>query len=388
MRILYVTTVSDTLNAFLIPHIQLLREMGHTVDVACNIVQPLKPELLEAVGSVERVDFQRSVVNKKNVRAYKTIRQIMIEGQYDVVHTHTPIASACVRLAARSVPGTKIYYTAHGFHFYKRAHLKNWLVYFPVEYMLSILTDTLITINQEDYHMATRLLKADRTRYIPGVGIDVDRFSKARASRLEKRQELGLSEQSFVLLSIGELNENKNHEIIIRALRDLNQPDFRYVICGTGPLEEELRQKVEDWGLQRQVRLLGYRTDIDEICQMADVFVFPSYREGLPVSVMEAMAAGLPIVASNIRGNTDLVTDGYNGYLHHPDDLAGFVRSIQHIHEDQEKIARLGQCSRERLKVFSRQNVLRELRQLYELTHSRQGKPAGHTEGRERELSS
>lgn len=365
MKVLYVTTVSDTLNAFLIPHIRMLKHMGHTVDIACRIVQPLKSELFEISEVIYQIDFQRSIVSKKNLKAYQDIRQILKKRQYDIVHTHTPVASACVRLASRDIVDTHVYYTAHGFHFYEGAPIKNWLIYFPIEYGLSFWTDRLITINQEDYYRANRLLNAAHTYYLPGVGIDVNRFSGAQVDRNNKRQELNLSADAFVLLSIGELNANKNHELILRALKILDNPDIQYVICGIGSLQEKLAEKIDLLGLEHQVQLLGYRTDIHEICQVADVFVFPSYREGLPVSVMEAMATGLPIICSRIRGNMDLVTDGYNGYLHAPIDAEGFARSVQHLFENREEVEQLGKHSSERLKIFSTEHILRELRQIY-----------------------
>ncbi|WP_058764485.1 glycosyltransferase family 4 protein [Exiguobacterium chiriqhucha] len=365
MRILYVTTISNTLNAFLIPHIKLLKEMGHEVDIACNIVQELKPELIDVVEKVYPVEFQRSIFNRKNIKAFQSIQQILRKGNYGIVHTHTPIASACVRLCAKNIPNLKVIYTAHGFHFYNEAPLLNWLTYYPVEKALSKYTDIIITINQEDYNRATHSLNSKRVVYIPGVGIDTKSFKRIQTTKSKKREELKIPQNAFLLLSIGELNQNKNHEVGLRALARANNRNIHYVICGTGPLEDHLKKLVNDLGLRDQVKLVGYRKDIGEVCKAADVFVFPSYREGLPVSIMEAMSSNLPIICSKIRGNTDLVREGYNGFLHDPADVDGFATSINHFYSHPNELAVFGGRSVELVEKFSNQSVNSQLQLLY-----------------------
>lgn len=365
VRILYVTTISNTLNAFLIPHIRLLKEMGHEVDIACNIVQELKPELIDVVEKVYPVEFQRSIFNRKNIKAFQSIQQILRKGNYGIVHTHTPIASACVRLCAKNIPNLKVIYTAHGFHFYNKAPLLNWLTYYPVEKALSKYTDIIITINQEDYNRATHSLKSKRVVYIPGVGIDTKSFKRIQTTKSKKREELKIPQNAFLLLSIGELNQNKNHEVGLRALARANNRNIHYVICGTGPLEDHLKKLVNDLGLRDQVKLVGYRKDIGEVCKAADVFVFPSYREGLPVSIMEAMSSNLPIICSKIRGNTDLVREGYNGFLHDPADVDGFATSINHFYSHPNELVVFGGRSVELVEKFSNQSVNSHLQLLY-----------------------
>lgn len=367
LRILYVTTISNTLNAFLIPHIKLLKEMGYEVDIACNIIQKLKPELVDIVDEIYPVKFQRNILNINNLKALQSIQRILKQGNYDIVHTHTPIASACVRMSAKDIPNLNVIYTAHGFHFYRKAPLINWLTYYPVEKILSKYTDVIVTINQEDYNRATRSLKAKRVVYIPGVGIDTKPYEKIQTTKSEKRIELEIPEEAFLLLSIGELNQNKNHEVILRALARLNNPDIYYVVCGTGPLESHLKQLVLELGIDHQVKLVGYRKDIGEMCKAADLFVFPSYREGLPVSIMEAMTLGLPIICSNIRGNTDLVIEGYNGHLHSPTDIDGFATSINYFYTHRDELVTFGKQSAELVQKYSNQTVNSHLRSLYEI---------------------
>ena len=207
----------------------------------------------------------------------------------------------------------------------------NWLVYYPVEKMLSRWTDVLITINHEDYARAKKKFRAGKTYYLPGIGIDLERFHVGAAQTIQqKRQELGLQPQDVFLLSVGELSDRKNHVVVIEAMKQLIQrhPQLRYFICGQGEKKQELQQLIRKYHLEDHVKLLGFRTDVAELCQAADVFVFPSKQEGLPVALMEAMACGVPVVCSRIRGNTDIVKDGVNGYLVSSDRSEKYILAI------------------------------------------------------------
>lgn len=364
MRILYVTTVSSTMS-FFTDHIMMLLELGHTVDFACNVTKPVNPKLTMRGCKVYDMSFSRSPFTKANCVGYKQLKRIIQEGQYDVIHTHTPIASALVRVACRRNKDIKVIYTAHGFHFYKGASWLNWLFYYPVEKWLSRYTDVLITINKEDYERAKRSFKAGRIEYVPGVGVDVEKYGSVVVDRKAKRKELGLAEDDFVLVSTGELNDNKNHKTVIQAVHRLNNPSVKYLICGQGPLKNELLNLVQELGLEHQVMLLGYRTDIIEINHIADVFVFPSFREGLSVALMEAMACGLPVVCSDIRGNRDLIEDGKGGFLVEPKDVAGFAQSIKSLSENSALSKRMGQHNVVRVRDFDTSIVLRHMKDIY-----------------------
>lgn len=364
MRILYVTTVSSTMG-FFTQHVKMLLQQGHTVDFACNVTKPIDPEFIMRGCRVHDLSLSRSPFTKANCRGYKQLKKTIQEGQYDVIHTHTPIASALVRVACRRNKDIKVIYTAHGFHFYKGASWLNWLFYYPVEKWLSRYTDVLITINKEDYERAKRSFKAGRIEYVPGVGVDVEKYGSVVVDRKAKRKELGLAEDDFVLVSTGELNDNKNHKTVIQAVHRLNNPSVKYLICGEGPLKNELLNLVQELGLEHQVMLLGYRTDIIEINHIADVFVFPSFREGLSVALMEAMACGLPVVCSDIRGNRDLIEDGKGGFLVEPKDVAGFAQSIKSLSENSALSKRMGQHNIVRVRDFNTSIVLRHMKDIY-----------------------
>lgn len=365
MKILYVTTISNTVNAFLIPHIKMLIDEGHQVDVAFNIEQEVKPEIYEMRCKIHQLPLQRSPLKKDNFRAYKILKKIIISEGYDLVHTHTPIASAIVRLVCRSLNNVRVFYTAHGFHFFKGAPIVNWFIYYPVEKWLARYTDTLITINKEDYSRAKRKFKAKRVEYVPGVGIDLKKFNTVKVDRDLKRSQLGLPKEAFVVLSVGELNKNKNHEVIIRAIAKIDNSDIHYVVCGQGQLDGYLKGLSKELDVENQVHLLGFRKDILEICKISDLFAFPSYREGLSVALMEAMANRLPVVCSNIRGNSDLIESGKGGYLVEPDDVEGFAKYIKELIEDSRLRSEFGDFNHKKIENYSIENVLKEMEEIY-----------------------
>ncbi len=321
-RALIAASVASHVEQFCMNDAALLRERGFQVELACNYESGSASsrekvnaflERLDAEGyGHTQIDFDRGASHFGNhLRAYKQLRRLIEQRNYDLIHCHSPIGGAICRAAARGARkhGTRVLYTAHGFHFFTGAPVKNWLLYYPVEKLCARWTDVLITINREDYERAKKKMPARRVEYIPGVGIDLTRFRPGRFSAEElgeTRASLGVAEGEKLLLSVGELNRNKDHETVIRALAELDDPRVKYVVCGCGALENELRLLIRRLGLEDRVSLLGYRTDVDRLYASADLFVFPSHREGLPVALMEALASGLPAVCTRIRGNVEL----------------------------------------------------------------------------------
>jgi glycosyltransferase involved in cell wall biosynthesis len=290
------------------------------------------------------------------------LKRLIVENKYDIVHTHTPVASACVRIACRKMKNVYVVYTAHGFHFYNGAPLKNWLFYYPIEKWLSKYTDLLITINNEDYNRG-RTFSAKKVVNIPGVGIETKNFANLNISKEAMRNNLGISDNQILLLSVGEISKRKNHEIIIRAISKLDKPNIVYCICGQGFLEKYLLELAKKYNVN--LKLLGFRNDVAQIYQAADVFVFPSLHEGLPVALMEAMTVGLPIVCSNIRGNTDIINNGQGGFLVESNDPIGFANAINNIIDDTSLRKRMSEYNRETIKKYELENVLKELKKLY-----------------------
>lgn len=333
-KALVLASVASMIDQFNMPNIRLMIELGYKVDVACNFIEgntcsderiiALKSTLAEMGVQCHQIDFARNVLKVgQNLKAYHQTRELIKYNQYTLIHSHSPIGGLLSRIAARDRrnKGTKVIYTAHGFHFFKGAPKKNWIIFYPIEKFASRWTDVLITITHEDYRLAKEKMNAKEVVYVPGVGINGANFypdAEYEIIRNTKRKELGIEDQDIMLLSVGELNKNKNHEIILRAIAALHDKRIKYVVAGRGILKEYLEQLAKDLGIEHQLQLLGFRTDVRELFKAADIFAHPSFREGLSVAVMEAMASGLPVVCTEIRGNTDLIDNNKGGFLFHP----------------------------------------------------------------------
>lgn len=370
-KVLFVATVVKThIMEFHIPYLKLFKEMGWETAVAAkNDFDDPNDCTIPYCDTYYNIPFERDPLKPGNFKAYKALKRVIDEGHYDIIHCHTPVGAMLTRLAAKSARrhGTKVIYTAHGFHFYTGAPALNWLVYYPVERWLARYTDVLITINREDYTRALRF-KAGRVCYVPGVGVDLKKFDAGCVDRMEKRRELGIGQDDFVLLSVGELIPRKNHAAVLHALSILKQMDeldgIQYVICGRGALEQELKSLAAELGLTEHVSFLGYRKDIPAICNSCDLFVFMSHQEGLPVALMEAMACGLPVVCSAIRGNTDLIEDGATGLLadNTPQSVASAIQMMREHPELREQAAAAAQ---QKIQQFDLNSVIEKMRRIY-----------------------
>lgn len=300
------TLVRGHIAKFHIPYLKWFKEQGWETWVAAKNDYPDGVCEIPYCDHFVNIDFARSPFSKQTLVAYKQLRRLFEDEHFDIVHTHTPVGGVLTRLAARDArrDSTKIIYTAHGFHFYNGAPIANWLLWYPVERVMSRFTDVLVTINDEDYKRAKHFAHC-RVEYVPGVGIDLKKFAYAK-DRTGKRFELGLGEGDFALLSVGDLNKNKNHGVLIEAL-SLLPANYKLFIAGEGPMHGILEDKARRLGVSARVRLLGFRNDVAALLNACDIFCFPSKREGLPVSLIEAMACGTSCLASDARGCADVL---------------------------------------------------------------------------------
>lgn len=375
-KALIVASVASMIDQFNMQNIELLLENGYDVDVACNCkegntisderISELIDKLKKNNVTTYHVPIPRKVTDIKDIiYSIKFIKKLYTENGYTLMHCHSPIGSVVARVAAISErkKGMKVIYTAHGFHFYKGAPKKNWLIFYPIERICSSFTDVLITINKEDYAFAKKHMKANQVEYVPGVGIDTKKFIIPNFNVAEKKAELGLKDKDIMILSVGELNQNKNHEVVVRAISKLKNPNVHYFIAGKGDKEQYLDELAKE--LDVNLRLLGYRTDIIELLNTADIFAFPSFREGLSVALMEAMAAGLPCVVSRIRGNVDLIEDGINGYLCDPNDEVSFCESLKAL-VDGEKYKNFDKYNCQTIMNFDVHKIMKMMMKIYE----------------------
>lgn len=377
-KALMIASVASMIDQFNMHNIALLEQMGFSVEIAANFVcgsstsrqrvADFREEMETAGRKCHHVPVPRSIFHVGSIlAAWKQVRQLCRENRYDIVHCHSPIGGVVARLAARKLrkQGTKVIYTAHGFHFFRGAPLKNWLLFYPVEKLCARMTDVLITINREDYELAKQKMHAGKVVSIPGIGLDTNRFDPTLSENPSLRQELGVGETDRVILSVGELSRRKNHGVILRALAKIPQKNIKYVICGIGPQEDALRQLAEELGISDRLILLGYRRDIPQLLHMADVYAFPSLQEGLPVALMEAMAMGKAVVCSRIRGNTDLITQGQGGFLADTDDVAAYAQAITRLLSDDALRQRMGSTNRQTIRAFDVRVVDAKMEKIY-----------------------
>lgn len=372
-KALQLASVASMIDQFNIPNIELMQSLGYHVDVVADFTNPgtissaRATELLRQLESMDvrviDIAIPRNLNPKSVFSAYKKVKKLIGTERYDLIHCHSPIGGAVTRLAAEKERknGTKVIYTAHGFHFYDGAPLKNWIVFYPIEKWLSRYTDVLITINKEDYRRACENFKAGKIVYVPGIGVDTEKFG-AHCRGGEIRAEFGIGSDDALLLSVGELNGNKNHEAVIRALAKIEEKPY-YVIVGKGEKEAYLQSLITQLGLADRVKLAGFRNDVADFYDAADAFVFPSFREGLSVALMEAMASGLPVVCGRIRGNTDLIDEGSGGFFFDPDDTDSVTNAIQRLLNADMK--RYGSHNLEKMKEFDVHTVEKYVSEIY-----------------------
>lgn len=378
-KALMMAHVASMIDLFNMDNIHILQDMGYEVDVACNFeygsvtsqqrVNEFKLELILQGINVYHIPVPRSITAIGNIiESYRIIKKLTNSKHYDIVHCQSPIGGVIARLACKKARkhGTKVIYVAHGFHFYKGASIKNWMLFYPIEKYCAKYTDYLITMNKEDYNIAIdKMKKAKHIKYIPGVGINVQKIRDVNVDLDSKRKELGIPLESTVIVSVGELNKNKNHEVIIRALAILNNTNIQYIICGKGPLKEYLECLSQNLNIEQNVHILGYRKDIIEILKASDIFVFPSIREGLSVSLMEAMAAGLPVICSKIRGNTDLINNGVGGYIVPTFDIQGYVQAFNTIINDKQITRKMSDYNCRIINKYNQEAINRIMKNIY-----------------------
>lgn len=372
MKLLFISNITGKkVGSFAMASILAAKELEFEYHLAANFrnstPEQMKSDEEEYGIHLHQIDFERNPLNPANRKAYRQIIKLIGEEQIDAIHCNTPIGGVVGRLAGKKCKVGRVIYQAHGFHFYKGAPLINWLVYYPIERILAHYTDTLITINHEDYERAQKfhLRNNGKVYYVPGVGIDTSEYKSKDFQRKKKREELGLKEEDVMVVSAGDLIERKNYKTSIEAIKQANNPCLQYYICGKGPLQSELEKLTKELGIEKQIHFLGFRSDVKELLWAADIFLFTTLQEGLPRSLSEAMACGLPCLASNIRGNNDLIIHGENGYLFKPTDVLGFSEGLNKLAADRNFRISFGSACETKIADFSIAKTQSAIEEIY-----------------------
>lgn len=369
-KILLVATVQSHIAQFHRPLSEVLHAHGYEVHAAARNNLAEKNGLqLDFVDKVFDVRFSRSPKSKENITAYNQLKTIVDSGNYEVVHCNTPMGGMIARLATRAArkKGTKLFYTAHGFHFYDGAPKKNWMIFYPIEKFFSKMTDILITITHEDYKVASEAFHC-KVAYMHGVGVSGERYKPVTIEeKLSLRGKMGYSKNAKILLCIGELNDNKNQSMAIRMMHKVvaKYPEAILLLAGNGPKQKFLEQLIKQEGLERNVKLIGYVTNLQDYQHIIDVQVSCSLREGLPLNIVESMLSGNPVVASLNRGHRELIQNGINGYIVDPNDYEAMGNRVLNLLDNDDLCKRIVQNAIIFAQDFTFTSVKKELEEIY-----------------------
>lgn len=367
--VLFVASVYTHLTAFHIPFMKLLQEKGYDVYAAASSAEGRKDDVEAAGVTCWEVPFARSPYSPANVQAFRQLRALLKEHHFDLIHVHTPVAAFMGRYLAKVTNQGPVLYTAHGFHFYKGAPRRNWIIYHNAERLAARWTDGLIVMNGEDFDNAQKLgFEPEKNLfYVHGVGVDLTKFSNPVAEKGNIRATLGIGPGDVVVTCVAEFNDNKNHLFLLEAWREFTQQynHGHLLLVGTGEKMGALQQRVKQEGMPR-VHFLGYRGDVPQILRETDIVTLVSKREGLPKSIMEAMAVGKPVVVTNVRGNRELVEHGKTGLLVELGDVPGLVKGLERLTSDSELRAAMGAAGQEKIRDYSLEKVLVEMAGIYD----------------------
>lgn len=369
-KILLVATVQSHIAQFHRPLAEVLHAHGYEVHVAARNNLAEKNGLqLDFVDKFFDVRFSRSPKSKDNISAFNQLRVIVDSGNYEVVHCNTPMGGMIARLATHTArkKGTKLFYTAHGFHFYDGAPKKNWMIFYPIEKFFSRMTDILITITHEDYKVASEAFHC-KVAYMHGVGVSGERYKPVNfEEKLALREKMGYPKNAKILLCIGELNDNKNQVMAIRMMHKVaaKYPEAILLLAGNGPKQKFLEQFIKQEGLERNVKMIGYVTNLQDYQHIIDVQVSCSLREGLPLNIVESMLSGNPVVAGLNRGHRELIQNGINGYIVDPNDYESMGARVLNLLDNDDLRKRIVQNAIIFAQDFTFTSVKKELEEIY-----------------------
>lgn len=368
-KILYTATVASHICQFHLPYFKMFKEMGYEIHVAARDNLAEKNGLtFKYVDKFFEVPFRRSPFSLKNISAKKQLKKIIDSDDYEIIVCNTPVGGILTRDAAKAARkrGTRVIYFAHGFHFYKGASRKNWLIYYPIEKKYSKKCDGIIVINEEDYLFGKEKFKTPIYR-IHGVGVDAMRYRRlSDEEKMAKRTEMGYNADDFICLCVGELNENKNQMQAIRAIEQVTKirPNVRLLIAGNGPKNDALQAYVKENGLEENVKFLGYCTYLQEYQNIADIGISCSIREGLGLNVIEAMLSGNPFVATTNRGHNELIENGVTGYLVDVGDFGAMAKCVLRLIDDKDLYLSMREKTVESMKKYTVDSTLGEMREI------------------------
>lgn len=367
-KILFISNIIQEITNFTLPSIKVCKKLGIEFHLAGDLSNFRDLEIAEELGiTLHHIDLMRNAFSLHNLKALRQLNNIIYEHQINFIHCNTPTGGVLGRFLTFNKNIEKVLYSSHGFHFYKGAPLINNIIFKSAEHMLSKFTDAMIVINKEDYEAASKMCLKNNGNlyYVPGVGIDteVEKISKHEKSNLKNN--LGFSENDIIVSSAGRIEKNKNTKTLILSIMQLNNPKIKLLICGEGSQKEEMQELVKKLGLEHQIYFLGFVDNVKEILAISDIFISLSIREGLPRSVMEAMAMGVPCVVSDNRGHRDLIENGRGGFLCNPFDAVEVSEATKKIIQSNELSKKMIDYNLSKIKQFDSRKVEEYILEIY-----------------------
>ncbi|MBP0724474.1 glycosyltransferase family 4 protein [Bacillus sp. RG28] len=349
------------------PHIRYFLNKGYDVGVAANTENSDVSRIEEFGVTIHHVPFSRKLFDKGNLKSYKIMKNIMKD--YHILHLHTPISSFITRLA--SSKSHKVIYNVHGFHFNENGKWTTNQLYLATEKIAALKSDKIIITNLDDLKIAYKIASEKKICYVNGVGLDTNLYNIEKFLSQDKQTiklELGLDQNKKILTHIAEFNDNKRQIDIVNACELLKEKtqDFIILLVGTGENFEGIQRYIQEKHLDKFIKCLGFRKDIPRILSVTDIGLLVSIREGLPRSIMEMMAMKVPVVATNIRGNRDLVTNGENGFLIPIKNREEIAKKCFVLMSNEDLSNQYGEVGRQIIEdYFSIETVLQQMEKVY-----------------------
>jgi glycosyltransferase involved in cell wall biosynthesis len=356
----------------LLDQIKALEADGHHVTAVCA-PGPWVESVRSAGVSVETVPMEREIAPLRDVRSTAALARLFRQHKFDVVHTHTPKAGLIGPLAAQLAGIRHVVHTIHGLLFHDRMPRLRQAIFWVPEKITATFCDHVLSQSREDVARAvhTRLCSPEKIAYI-GNGIDVAHFSPQPSyDRTEKLREVGLQSSDFVVGSVGRLVKEKGFLELFAAAEILTTRCSRIKFVVIGPREADQNDAldasyIDDLQRRGVVRFVNWADEMRSWYAAMDIFVLPSYREGVPRACIEAAAMMRPVVASDIRGCREVVLDGDTGLLVPPRNVPRLVEAIERLHADRDRAARMGERARQHIvQDFNNKDVCTRLCEFY-----------------------
>lgn len=366
-KILFAASTISHIRNFHLPYLQEFHNRGYEVWVAAN-----SSESVPYADHVVALPLAKSLLSFQNIKAIFLARRLLKEQKFDIISTHTTLASAVVRAAILMVhKKPKVFCTIHGYLFHENDGLKKWIYLLP-EKICARVTNVLMVMNHEDYDIAERhQLYKEKLAYINGMGIDLEKFKPAtQEERSSIRKRMGTPEDDFLFVYAAEFSKRKNQAFLIRSFAEVCQeyPKLKLLLAGKGALLEECKELVRQLHKEDQICFLGYVSDMRELYVACDVCVSTSLIEGLPFNILEAMACGLPVIASDIKGHRELMKEGKTGLLYKNNDSEELQKTIKFMYGQQNFKVKSAKAIHEKLISYELIRVSKKIMEIYEET--------------------